>query len=351
MDVCLNTDRMLAYFDTSGHDDQTLREVHGRGPRRSFWSGACARGIFARDEQRRRRARAALGQPAAVLRLGRGVRGAAGRRRRRSYGFDTAGPRPANAVSREMRLQPGGRPRGDPRRAATSTSCERIAPFRVIDDRGDEQGGAPELAESRANGWPRQWPGGGAVHVQILVSDGLSAEAVHHNMPDLLPVLLDGLAGRGISVGQPLLARYGRVKLAEPIAERLAAELVVHLIGERPGGDALASRSLSAYLLSADRRRGSRRAAAFSGNPDPLRVHGDLEHLCRRPAAGGGGRRDRREGRRDPAPGGGEPAGGAGECGLCAFRCRRIVRGAGRRLIDRGLIDRRPISGHLSNGD
>ena len=25
MDVGLNTDRMLAYFDTSGHDDQTLR--------------------------------------------------------------------------------------------------------------------------------------------------------------------------------------------------------------------------------------------------------------------------------------------------------------------------------------
>jgi len=27
MDVSLNTDRMLAYFDTSGHDDQTLREI------------------------------------------------------------------------------------------------------------------------------------------------------------------------------------------------------------------------------------------------------------------------------------------------------------------------------------
>lgn len=52
-----------------------------------------------------------------------------------------------------------------------------------------------------------------------------------------------------MSVGVPLLARHGRVKLAEPIAERLAARVVIHLIGERPGGDALASRSLSAYLL------------------------------------------------------------------------------------------------------
>ena len=32
MDVALNTDRMLAYFDTSGHDVQTLRELTGRRP-------------------------------------------------------------------------------------------------------------------------------------------------------------------------------------------------------------------------------------------------------------------------------------------------------------------------------
>ena len=60
--------------------------------------------------------------------------------------------------------------------------------------------------------------------MQILVSDGLSAEAVHHNMPDLLPVLLDGLAGRGLARrASRSLARYGRVKLAEPVAERAAS--------------------------------------------------------------------------------------------------------------------------------
>src|SRR5215813_483461 len=80
-----------------------------------------------------------------------------------------------------------------------------------------------------------------SANVQILISDGLSAEAVHHNMKDLLPVLLDGLEARSVTVGVPMLAVYGRVKLAEPIAEALGANLIVYLIGERPGGDALAS--------------------------------------------------------------------------------------------------------------
>jgi ethanolamine ammonia-lyase small subunit len=145
-----------------------------------------------------------------------------------------------------------------------------IAPFRIVETQAGSKEAhlsAPDLGSSLAPHslatlTPEDNP------VQILVTDGLSAEAVHHNLPDLLPVLLDGLAGRGISTGKPLLARYGRVKLAEQIAERLRADLVVHLIGERPGGDALASRSLSAYLIyrlgNADLQRA---AAAFSGNP------------------------------------------------------------------------------------
>ena len=51
MDVGLNTDRMLAYFDTSGHDNQTLREVHGRKPAPEYLEWCLQRGIFARDPQ------------------------------------------------------------------------------------------------------------------------------------------------------------------------------------------------------------------------------------------------------------------------------------------------------------
>ena len=84
--------------------------------------------------------------------------------------------------------------------------------------------------------------------VQIVVSDGLSAEAVHHNIRELLPVLVDGLTSRNLKLGQHIVAAYGRVKLAESVGDALQAKLVINLIGERPGGDALASRSLSAYL-------------------------------------------------------------------------------------------------------
>jgi ethanolamine ammonia-lyase large subunit len=85
--------------------------------------------------------------------------------------------------------------------------------------------------------------------VQVLVSDGLSAGAVHHSVPTLLGVLDDALQARGIRVGQPMLVRYGRVKLAEEVSQAVEADVVICLIGERPGGDAHAARSLSAYLV------------------------------------------------------------------------------------------------------
>jgi ethanolamine ammonia-lyase large subunit len=64
------------------------------------------------------------------------------------------------------------------------------------------------------------------------------------------------------------VARYGRVKLAEAVADELQAEVVIHLIGERPGGDELSSRSLSAYLVYRLCDPQAQAAAAkFSGNP------------------------------------------------------------------------------------
>jgi ethanolamine ammonia-lyase large subunit len=268
MDVCLNTDRMLAYFDTSGHDDQTLREVHGRRPAPEFLEWGLGRGIFARGEGGEVVRGPHWGEPwrfceseAEWQELLSATPAA--------YGFGTAGPRPANAVSRALRLNQGVGREAIHAELRVEELC-RVAPFRLIETEAASKEahlaspdrGARLAASSLAALGPE------GRQVQILVSDGLSAEAVHENIKDLLPVLRDGLAGRGLSTGQPLLARYGRVKLAETVAERLGAEVIVYLIGERPGGDALASRSLSAYLVyRLGDPEAQRRAAVFSGNP------------------------------------------------------------------------------------
>ena len=105
--------------------------------------------------------------------------------------------------------------------------------------------------------------------VQIIVADGLSAEAVHANIPEMLPILMDGFSAKKMATGKPIAIAYGRVKVGEHVATLLKCKVAVILIGERPGGSAIASRSLSAYLLyriSDPATQGL--AAAFSKNPD-----------------------------------------------------------------------------------
>lgn len=82
--------------------------------------------------------------------------------------------------------------------------------------------------------------------VQIVISDGLSAAAIQANIRDILPMLLDGFELEGITCGLPVIARYGRVAIADQIAHELGMKLAINLIGERPGLSA--SDSLSAYL-------------------------------------------------------------------------------------------------------
>lgn len=85
-----------------------------------------------------------------------------------------------------------------------------------------------------------------AMDVQIVLSDGLSARAVETNVPQLLPILKDGLDLEGICYGTPVVVVCGRVAVADQIAHAVGAKLAINLIGERPG---LSSDvGLSAYL-------------------------------------------------------------------------------------------------------
>lgn len=83
--------------------------------------------------------------------------------------------------------------------------------------------------------------------VQILVVDGLSSNAIEANIPDLLPALMQGLKVEGITYGKPFFIKYGRVWAQDEVAQLVNCDLVISLIGERPG--LVTSESLSAYMV------------------------------------------------------------------------------------------------------
>ena len=83
--------------------------------------------------------------------------------------------------------------------------------------------------------------------VQLVVSDGLSTDAVTSNLDEIMPPLLKGLQNAGLEVGTPFFVRYGRVKVEDQIGELLGADVVILLVGERPGLGQ--SESLSCYMV------------------------------------------------------------------------------------------------------
>ncbi|NRQ53259.1 ethanolamine ammonia-lyase subunit EutC [Brevibacillus sp. HD1.4A] len=88
--------------------------------------------------------------------------------------------------------------------------------------------------------------------VQIVVSDGLSASAVDANLKDVLPSLLDSLKSYGLSCGTPFFVKGGRVASMDHIGEVLEPEVLVMLIGERPG--LVTAHSMSAYMCYRPRK-------------------------------------------------------------------------------------------------
>lgn len=82
--------------------------------------------------------------------------------------------------------------------------------------------------------------------VQIVASNGLSAKALEENLEDVYLSLEQSLNNLGIEMGTTFYVDKGRVALMDEIGEILQPDVVVILIGERPG--LVSAESLSAYL-------------------------------------------------------------------------------------------------------
>ena len=106
--------------------------------------------------------------------------------------------------------------------------------------------------------------------VQIVVGAGLSAAAVNHQLPDILPVIQQGLATAGVTVGTPFYIERARVGVMNDVGEATGAETVLLLIGERPGLGV--ADALSAYM---------------GYQPRPGKTDADRDLICMITYAGG----------------------------------------------------------------
>ena len=99
---------------------------------------------------------------------------------------------------------------------------------------------SPEGAESIAKNCEK------GARVLLVLADGLSSAAIEENVPDFVPAFEEVLKSYGLPLGRGFFVRHGRVGIMDAIGEILDPEVLVLLIGERPG--LVTSRSMSAYM-------------------------------------------------------------------------------------------------------
>src|SRR5262249_47775383 len=88
-----------------------------------------------------------------------------------------------------------------------------------------------------------------AAEVALILSDGLSATAVHEHGHVTIVAIRKALQRSGTSCWPIILAEHGRVALSDEIGHALGARAAVIVLGERPGLSA--ADSLGIYLTYA----------------------------------------------------------------------------------------------------
>jgi ethanolamine ammonia-lyase small subunit len=120
--------------------------------------------------------------------------------------------------------------------------------------------------------------------IQLVVSDGLSAQAAEAHLERLWPRLCRHLADLG-PLGAPVAVRNGRVAVGDAIGAAVGARLVVHLIGERPGLGSADSLGCYVTLGAGPRSTDADRKCVSNIRPeglDPGEAGATIAGLCRR---------------------------------------------------------------------
>jgi ethanolamine ammonia-lyase large subunit len=255
MAVAGNADPMLGYLTTSFREHPRLRRLSGRGI-----TTAMSRRLSTLD------ARSTSSLYAAYLKEGGDVRtlealraeGAAKIDRLRSHGWDLGDEHGADqaaapavrarieAIYAQARqalyaaLDPGVIDSASPRHVRVRTRArdreEYLAHPRSGESIRDED--VERIAAAIA--------GARRPQVQIVISDGLNANAVNEHLRAMLPPLRRDLAAAGLHAGGvDVVIQNGRVRAGYHAGAIVDADAVVHFIGERPG---TGLDTLSAYL-------------------------------------------------------------------------------------------------------
>jgi ethanolamine ammonia-lyase large subunit len=259
MAVAGNADPMLGYLTTSFREHAPLRRSAGRRMTSAMERRLSALGVLARD-----------GSPspgsATVARL-YALHARAGGDRRTSSSLEEEGRRTVHEL-RERGFDVGGSAPGEAdARVDGIYAHARSALYATLDDgviRDATVGNVRvRTAAATRDAYLAHPPSGerlcdedartvAAIHparppqIQIVVSDGLNANAVNEQLRALLPPLRRMLIDAGHHVADTgIFVQNGRVRAGYEIGGLVGATLVVHLIGERPG---TGLNTVSAYL-------------------------------------------------------------------------------------------------------
>jgi ethanolamine ammonia-lyase large subunit len=247
MAVAGNADPMLGYLTTAFADHPRLRKASGRRIASAMQQRLTSLGATEAAELYAAYTRAGGDRRTAAAIVEDGRRRIAALQER---GFDLGSDPPSS----EARLE---RIFAHARRALYATvsdsvirdACAGAVRVRTrADDRDDYLAHPPagEILRAEDEAALRRLYPGRAPQVQVIVSDGLNAEAINEHLRPLLPGVRRLIADAGCHVGAAdVVVQNGRVRAGYHAGAAIDPEVVVHIIGERPG---TGLNTASAYL-------------------------------------------------------------------------------------------------------